>query len=609
MKASPRYLPLIDLLCLSLLYIWIATYSYPFFFKSLANNYREIQSYNVDSMMMLKATGEALSAPWFKFTFDDYGHLYFNISLVVAYIYSIFLPLDERSLFFILRLVSLLGGCLSIALVFIFAKRFLGRIEAIFAAAVIAFSPALIEYSNEVKPDTWQVFLITLSIYFLARAVETPASTDDGGRNRQPAASLRFVLAAGAAAGAAFGTKYLGMFLSPLLAIAALLVPTTEISERFFARIMQFLVLFAAVTAVIVLVWAAAPPRIFRAIFSEPWMLWGLRIGCILISAACVAFNVAYLKGFDYHRYKAALAKIAVFVSLGLAFVVAFAVSSPWLVSGGRFLMELHSRSGIVSSGSWYGFSWLPVLFREQLYVWEGIGALAVFGGILLFIRLCMRDFRSPYLPFMFVFGFAAIFIALLIVKINRMTVLYAIPIIPPFALLAAFGIYEIRSKLILWLGARPGMAIAAAGAASLAIVQMYQGTSRLLTYPNLVVALAPHNQMLNDWYPRCASVDAKMLIASYAFAPPRYEKVVLAEGYSYFAALDPDIVILNLVDVEAIAKDAARAGANADSLVSSRTRYYETIRHSGAWHAGPVFGPMAVYWKNGSSKINSGCS
>jgi hypothetical protein len=99
------------------------------------------------------------------------------------------------------------------------------------------------------------------------------------------------------------------------------------------------------------------------------------------------------------------------------------------------------------------------------------------------------------------------------------------------------------------------------------------------------------------------------MLVASYTYAPPRYEKVVLAEGYSYFSELDPDIVVINLVDVKATAEDAARSGVNANYVTSNRTPYYETIMRSGAWHAGPVYGPMAVYWKNGSPKLNGGCS
>jgi 4-amino-4-deoxy-L-arabinose transferase-like glycosyltransferase len=608
MKASSRYLLITDILCLSLIYIWIATFSYPFFFKSLSNNYREIQSYNLDSMMMLKAAETAILAPWFKFTFNDYGHLYFNFSLALAYIYSLFLPLDERSLFFILRLVSLLGGCFSIAVVFVFAKRFLGRIEAIFAAVVMAFSPAFMEYSNEVKPDTWQVFFITLSVYFLARAVETPSSTDERDRNQRPPASLRFVLTAGAAAGAAFGTKYLGAILFPLLTIAALMVPTTGVGKRGFARAMRVLALFMTGIAILALIWGAAPPRFFRQIFPEPWMVRDARLGCVLIGAACLAFSVGYTRGVDYYRYHAELFKIGVFISLGLAFVAAFAVSSPWLMYGGQFVLEIYIRSGTVSAGDWFGFKWLPVLFSDRLYVCYGIGALAIFGGMLVFVRLCRRDFRSPYLPFMFVLGFAAVFMTLLVARINRMTVLYAIPIVPPFALLAAYGIYEIRSRIALWFGTRSAIAGAAALAASLAVIQVSQGTARLLSYPNLVTALAPHNQMLSDWYLRCVPADAKMLVASYTYAPPRYEKVVLAEGYSYLAELDPDIVVINLEDVERISKDAARSGANVDYVVSNRTRYYEAVMHAGAWHAGPVFGHMAVYWKTGSPKVMDGC-
>src|SRR5581483_8958664 len=102
----------------------------------------------------------------------EYGHFYFNLSMAAAEIYRRFAPLTEQALFAILRLFSILGGVATIAVTFAFARRYLGLAEALFASAVLAFSPRFVEFSNEVKPDSWQVCFIMLSLYCLARAFE-----------------------------------------------------------------------------------------------------------------------------------------------------------------------------------------------------------------------------------------------------------------------------------------------------------------------------------------------------------------------------------------------------------------------------------------------------
>src|SRR4051812_6415647 len=51
----------IDGLFLSGVFLWLAVYSYPYFFHSLSQNYRQIETYNLDSMVMLRAVEDALS--------------------------------------------------------------------------------------------------------------------------------------------------------------------------------------------------------------------------------------------------------------------------------------------------------------------------------------------------------------------------------------------------------------------------------------------------------------------------------------------------------------------------------------------------------------------
>jgi len=615
----------IEMLCLLLLYVWIAAYSYPFFFESLIGNVREIQSYNLDSMMMLNGVNAALEAPGLRLRFNDYGHFYFNLAIGASVLYSMFAPATEMVVVTIMRLFSLLGGCASIALVFVFARRYLGRTEALFAAAVLAFSPALIQYSNEIKPDTWQIFFIMLTLYYLARASEAMPAADGRARRGLPAFEFRFVLAAAAAAGAAFGTKYLGMFLLPLVGIAALLVSTSTLNRRLAERAGQKrTVLFVGCALAAILAMAglwAQPTHVLDYLQVQKVVEPGskvylqmelLRVACLAGAALCLAVALAYALAPGFAGFKQAFAARAL-ILLGSAgaFIAGFVASSPWLLWRLQFVRELYARDGMVGAGERLGFTWLKMLFgvagQEQMYVAHAVGVLAVAGVALMAMALALRRWRGTALAMSFVLGFALIFLALLMTKINRAAVLYALPLVPCLVLLAAYGLHELRRLA----GRRVGESRAAAGIALLAVIlviaQAWQGIGILKGYSNLVVALTPANRQLGEWYTRCAPPQARILSASYTYVPPMFRNLIIGEDYSYFVRAAPDIATVNIEDAAATAREEA-AAANAPGYApSERARFYNEIARPGAWVAGPQFGHNRVYVKAGYT-LNPAC-
>jgi 4-amino-4-deoxy-L-arabinose transferase-like glycosyltransferase len=221
-----------DMLWLVLMFGWMAAFSYPYFFHAAVANIREFQSYNLDSADALRAVQSGLKSPFFQLTFNDYGHFYSNLSMAIALLYSTVFELTEHALINILRLNAVVGGMATVAMTYVFAKRYLGRLYAILAGGIMAFSPCLLVWSNELKPDTWQLFFIVMSIYFLARAWEEGPALGRPLVPYLPAAKFRYVLAGSAAAGAAFGCKYLGMFLLPVVGVAMLGVGLEQITDR-----------------------------------------------------------------------------------------------------------------------------------------------------------------------------------------------------------------------------------------------------------------------------------------------------------------------------------------------------------------------------------------
>ncbi|MFP4344453.1 MAG: glycosyltransferase family 39 protein [Anaerolineales bacterium] len=75
---------------------------------------------------------------------------------------------------FALRYLSLLWGVLGIPLLYQLGQRLLNREVGLWAALLMAFSPYLVWYAQEVRMYTWVPFLVLLALYALDRAAVRP---------------------------------------------------------------------------------------------------------------------------------------------------------------------------------------------------------------------------------------------------------------------------------------------------------------------------------------------------------------------------------------------------------------------------------------------------
>jgi hypothetical protein len=423
----------------------------------------------------------------------------------------------------------------------------------------------------------------------------------------------------------AFGTKYLGMFLLPLVGIAALLVPAASLNRRlagFIGSKPAVLLAGCACAAVLALLGRWAEPAnvldfLLAQAAAEPGSrLYALirlvRIACLATAALClvVALLYALVPGFAALK-RAFAARTLILLGTGAAFVAGFAASSPWLLWHLQFLRSLYSRNSMTGVGGHFGFKWLEMLFgvagNEQMYVAYAVGAASMLGLVLLAFALARRGLRGAVLPLLFVLGFALIFLALLVTKINRATVLYALPLVPCLVLFAAYGLHELRTSLTRRIGERRAAAGVALLATLLVALQAWQGLGILKGYDNLVVALTPANRQLGDWYVRCAPPQARIFSASYTYVPPALVNTMIGEDYSYFVRAAPEIVTVNLEDMAATAREEGAAAGQPAYALSERARFYGEIARPGAWMPGPRFGRNQVYVKAGYA-LNPAC-
>jgi mannosyltransferase len=77
-----------------------------------------------------------------------------------------------------LRLPSALFGIASIPLTYVVGRKFTGVMPSLVAAALLAFSPSAVYYSQEARSYSLGILVVLLSTYFFVRAVEEDRSSD-----------------------------------------------------------------------------------------------------------------------------------------------------------------------------------------------------------------------------------------------------------------------------------------------------------------------------------------------------------------------------------------------------------------------------------------------
>jgi 4-amino-4-deoxy-L-arabinose transferase-like glycosyltransferase len=509
---------------------------------------------------------------------------------------------------------------LTLALVFVFARRFLGRIEAVFVACLLAFSPAFVEWGLEVHPDSSQMFLIMLSLYWCARAVAPAQPTDFVAGKAVTAPRFDMVLAAAAAAGAAFGTKYQGVFLLPLLAAAVLMMP---VGDRADTRTMRFILLLALLATALLAVIGYESTVQFLVGSFPTWTSLGpasldhiaqlIRWTCFLGAGLSGAVFLIGLNPTSYRAWVIPIFRLAVVLVVFLAF---FALTSPWSIYQLQFVPSIVMQSIRTGLGESFGMQWIPYLFGTlhydgDLVGWE-TGVACAAGAASLLKSLMQRDFRGARLPFLFVLGFVVIFVAFLIVRVNRVTVNYALPAVPGIVLLAAYGLSELRITVAKRLGERKALATAAALAVVIAGTQIWHGVDRLAVYrqDGLVEALASDDKLLGDWLLRCVSRNAKIDAAPFSYVPPQFERYIVAESHRQLAEFKPDVVIFSEDEAVFWSQNGERLAADPyTGDVGDILAFFDEIMHSPGWQMGPKFVRYQIYVPSPPRGIvNPGC-
>lgn len=586
----------------------MAFYCYPFFFSSLSQNSRQIYTYSLDSMILLRDVQNSLHAHLFRLDFTDYGHLYYNLCIAATSIYAVFSFPGEGDIFFILRLMSFLGGVFTVLATYLFARRFLGTVLALFCAITIALTPAFLIWCLEPHPDSWQTFFVSLSVFLCCLAM--PAASERGAE-----VNVRLLLGAAAAAGAAFSTKYIGVLLLPVLFAAALTAPIRDVSVLTAQRIMTALAIGAAVLVIPLLLgyhfltvdrmisyfprWRQLPPETFASlVLLIRRAIMALALGC----AAIIAFRT-FKSGLTGHRQ--IVMRLVLVLAILAIFGLTFVLTSPWSLAGLQFIPGVYMMGAYVNYGhgvkaAWYGWRWLSVLGGEQ-GIESTTAIFAALGVTAIFMTWKAQHFRVGAAPLVFAAGWGLLYMTFMIVRINLVKPYYLLPIVPTAAFLAAVGISALRH----WLCKRSG--IAASRAAVTAAILACIGMQAAFTMPVLAQYkkdylpknIAREKLAMADWLSRCVPRQTRIMTAAYSYIPTEFANAWLNTdqgGYNRLVSFQPSVVILNTDDINFYSGSLENSATNLLGNTDDKKRYFATVVHSPEWIAGPLFGIYRIY-------------
>jgi 4-amino-4-deoxy-L-arabinose transferase-like glycosyltransferase len=528
--------------------------------------------------------------------------------------------LGEHELFFIIRLVTWLGGVFSIALIYIFVRRFVGRIEAIYAAATLTAFPIVILMFVDPHPDTWQMFFVILSLYYCAKAVEAiryGVEADFGRFRCRP--DVAFVLKASAAAGAAFSTKYVGAFFLPLLALLAISLPPITIGARRFEVFIRWLGFTCALVAVPLIIlftkvrpeflldilpeWRALPESALRHIAAI------VRWSALVVGIFYLVIATAVTGGTRFLTYEKWFARVTLLVSIGFTFAIAFALTSPWSAYHLRFFPDVYGMSVYINFGHgtkalWAGPHWFRMIIDGMgliTFILSLVGAVGIVGSV-----LGRRDWQKLS-PFLVVLGWVVLFGGYLLLRVNLVHHQYAMPLIPGIIVLAAAGLMVIRTTVAFRVAERPAFAGVVLIAVAALSLQFFQNTAVYARgkQDGLTTSLTLDNQIIGQWYSRCVPRDARIFPAPYTYIPPDISEVWFrTQGYSALEQFKPNLIMVEMANAKVFMETPELTSASVQGTADDISRFYKVVLHSTDYVAGPQFGGNRVYLTPGLAKV-----
>lgn len=501
---------------------------------------RMVDAFNVDESEFLQLIKNEIAEHGLNMRLYVYGHTYFNTGLLPLMLIDFFHPVSEQFIIIFYRLLSALFFMGTLLIVFHMGRRFFGKATAWFSLILmLATSPLFYVYATMFHPDTAQLFFIALGIYYCCNYYSV-----------EPEKKWKQLLYASIAAGLAFGSKYAGILLLPLLAVIVLM-EKNELKK--ISRIHRWYALLLTLAAAVITDEKILSAYVPVTAKTAPFYLMVMVVR-IIASMLCVSYLLKLVvAGKNITTFDKIIEKSVLLVFLGAAFMFSFALSSPGCIRGLNFIHGFIAVTDFAHAGHWLeadlGWTgWGRILISREAISYE-IFFLAT-GLIIYYLMKGIKSrFQiSPEVLILLIWVF--IYFSTLAFYINEGFSHYLLPVIPVFILLAALAaerlsqsISKIFSVIPLQI-IRPLLFIALFAFSSIKqLKDIYERRTYSLSKETTSDSIKTGNWLIENISP-----DSKILYERYAYIPVCFSNCNSSWGLTQNLLSEylPDVIITN---------------------------------------------------------------
>ncbi|NQT26371.1 glycosyltransferase family 39 protein [candidate division KSB1 bacterium] len=576
--------------------------------QTFSENARMVEANNVDEALHLDIVKNSIEDPNYTIVFSNYGHLYFNLSIILLKLISLFTFISEKTIILTLRIIPLCFEYLTAALLFIFIRKHINQISAYIAIIIIAIYTFIAhDYAIISHPDMLQMFFITGSLIALYKFYIRH--------------SIKWLILAGCLSGLAFACKYSGIFIFILVPILVMIqlnkkenVHSLLISDCYGTWSHILTIVFFIVFSLL-----ASPKIIARLITTDgvidnPTMLRMLEtlrfvsLGCVVIFILIYIIKWKFQQTRIIHTLWVNFYHLLITSYLFLiSFVIAFFITSPASFIGFNFISGIlyeshHTASGHVFQESSTLITWIGFLFSKPFF---GIFLTTILFSRLAFIIYYFIRYRKNIMsvPETLFWGWTVLYIGFLAVRINMARMRYLLPVIPSIIVITAIT----WSQIFFWLNHQTKLIykILLMIFCVITIADVSYSTHSLFEFQNYLLGKAVRNPsiMAGEWIKENISPEQQILADHFTYIPPEYLNV----NFHYYATndslklTDPDVVLTNFRIRYAFAdSNAVDTYVHGSELFTKRFNYYRGLDHGeSGYHLVSDFKEVKIYMKS----------
>ena len=594
-----------------LFYLWFA---WPLVW-SASDNLRLVDAFDVDEGLHLVIVKEALQKHSFRLAFNNYGHLYFNLTLIPLFILDRVTDVTEQHMIVALRLVPALFAIAAVVVGFLLARRYFGKLAAWLTAFFLCSVPLLfLEFSVLSHPDIPQVFFMVCGVYAGCRLMEE--------------GHWRWLNLGSVAAGLAFASKYSGLFLLPVIWTIALVHAVFLDRDKIDSPAFGFTIHRMALSCTLILgilcllIGIVVSPDVAARYFtgdgrvddiSKLIIIKWIRImmflaGVFLLTVSnMVIFSV---KGRGFFRI---VQRIDVFVFRIIisvfVFGLTFFIASPYLFLGLNFMTGILFESRHTAVGHTFRempnkLMWITSL-TSPLLIGKFLFYLVIIRLGISIVQLFRKGWKRLWTPEFVVWGWIFLYLSFLVFRVNMVRHHYLLPVLPFLILLSVLPIKQGMEFAIKSIPRKLGIVLAVILVLTACGIALFPSFQRLVDFRRERMARGQTSSEVEAgrWLEAHYRPTTRILYDRYSYVPPKFQDV---EGTFLATAqtveeFQPDIIVTNKHGQWPF-EDIEMAGLYVlgEGLYKQRYAYYQSLRDGSAgYRLLKDWGDVQIYCKD----------